>query len=73
MQHNIETINKKLNNPEPCRVPEGSEIGQGSGREPDNDGVRNVLHQHNDQQVEAGGSVHGITVPCGNSRSVKSK
>ena len=26
-------------------------IGQGSGKKPDNDGVQQVLHQHNDQQV----------------------
>ena len=25
--------------PEPCRVPDDSEIGQGSGKKPDNDGV----------------------------------
>lgn len=25
--------------PEPCRVPDNSETGQGSGKKPDNDGV----------------------------------
>ena len=37
--------------PEPCRVADDSEIGQGSGKNPDNDGVQQALHQHNDQQV----------------------
>lgn len=37
--------------PEPCRVADDSEIGQGSGKKPDNDGVQQALHQHNDQQV----------------------
>lgn len=66
-------MSKRLIHPELCPVPEDSEIGRGSGKEPDNDGVRKVLHQHNDQQAETRGSVHGITVPCGNSRSVKSR
>ena len=48
MQHNIESTLKRIN-PELCRVPEESETGQGSGKEPDNDGVRKVQHQHNDQ------------------------
>ena len=36
--------------PEPCRDPDNSETGQGSGKNPDNDGVQQALHQHNDQQ-----------------------
>lgn len=35
----------------PCQVADDSEIGQGSGKKPDNDGVQQALHQHNDQQV----------------------
>lgn len=31
-------------------MPEDSEIGQGSGKKPDNDGVQQVLHQHKYQQ-----------------------
>ncbi|ANU45987.1 hypothetical protein ADH76_16015 [Enterocloster clostridioformis] len=40
--------------PEPCRVPEDSEVGQDSGKKPGNDGVRKVLHHHNDQKNETG-------------------
>ena len=40
--------------PEPCRVPEDSEIGQGSGKKLDNDGVRQVLYQDKDQQNDIG-------------------
>ena len=40
--------------PEPCRFSDSSEIGQGSGREPDNDGALQVLHHRNDQQNESG-------------------
>ena len=50
--------------PEPCRVADDSEIGRGSGKEPDNDGVLQVLHHHKDQRNEAGECVHGISVPC---------
>ena len=37
--------------PEPFRGPDDSEVGQGSGKKPDNDEVQHVLHQHNDQQA----------------------
>ena len=40
--------------PEPCRVPNDFEIGQGSGKQPDSDGVPQVLHQRNDQLNETG-------------------
>ena len=32
--------------PEPCWVPDDSEIGQGSGKKPDNNGVLQLLHHH---------------------------
>lgn len=40
--------------PEPCRFSDSSEIRQGSGKKPDNDGVLQVLQHHNNQQSEAG-------------------
>ncbi|MCI9441119.1 MAG: hypothetical protein HFH15_07785 [Ruminococcus sp.] len=40
--------------PEPCRILDDSEIGQGSGKKPDNDGVVQVLHHHKDRLNEAG-------------------
>ena len=40
--------------PEPCRVADNSEIGQGSGKKPDNDEVLQVLHHHKDQLSETG-------------------
>ncbi len=45
-------------NPDPCWVPEESEIEQGSGKKPDNDGVCQVLHHQQDQPSEARQSVH---------------
>ena len=52
MQHKIFFI--ALYIPEPCRVPDDSEIGQGSGKKPDKDGVLQALHHHKDQQMSQG-------------------
>ena len=49
----------KLNkiNPDPCWVPDNSEIEQGSGKKPDDDGVRKVFINSNktnkNEQAEA--------------------
>ena len=40
--------------PEPWRVPDNSEIGQGSGKKPDTDVVPVVRHHHEDQRNETG-------------------
>lgn len=40
--------------PEPDRAPDDSEIGSGSEKKPDNDGVVQVLHHLNDQKNETG-------------------
>lgn len=40
--------------PEPSRVADDSEIGQGSGKKPEKDVVLQALHHHKDQQNESG-------------------
>ena len=41
--------------PEPCRASDKTGVGQGSGKEPDNDGVWNALHHHNNDQLSETG------------------